>query len=143
MNGFGKLDRSDNGRPGGVQIERLLAVAGVLVCGYLAIAFGKPYYQYAMMYQAFDDAVDAGMARIQVARSYAGSDLTGEVMQAVETFLQNRARGLDVPLEPRDIQVRTLAGRLMVRLAWMAPVKLLDRAIPLSFSLEKERKLPE
>jgi len=56
---------------------------------------------------------------------------------------QKRARELDVPLEPRDIQIRTFAGRLMVKVAWMAPVKLLDRAISLNFSLEKEQKLPE
>jgi hypothetical protein len=64
-------------------------------------------------------------------------------MQAVEGFLQKRAWELGVSLESRDIQIRTFAGRLMVKVAWMAPVKLRDRAIPLNFSLEKERKLPE
>jgi hypothetical protein len=44
-----------------------------------------------MMYQALDDAVDAGITRIQTTKSYAGSDVTGEVMQAVEAFLQKRA----------------------------------------------------
>jgi hypothetical protein len=50
-----------------------------------------PPLQYAMMYQALDDAVDAGITRIQTTKSYAGSDVTGEVMQAVEAFLQKRA----------------------------------------------------
>jgi len=95
------------------------------------------------MYQALDDAVDAGITRIQTTKSYAGSDVIGEVMQAVEAFLQKRAWELDVSLESRDIKIRTFAGRLMARVAWTAPVKLLDRAFPLNFSLEKERKLPE
>jgi hypothetical protein len=64
-------------------------------------------------------------------------------MQAVEGFLQKRTWELGVSLESRDIQIRTFAGRLMVKVAWMAPVKLRDRAIRLNFSLEKERKLPE
>jgi len=122
--------------------KRILVVATVLLAGYLAIAFGKPYYQYAMMYQAFDDAVDAAMVRIQVVKSHAGADVTGEVLQAVGAFLEKRAQDLGVPLDPHGVEIRILSGSVVVKVGWISPVELPHRTVPLSFSLEKERKLP-
>lgn len=69
--------------------------------------------------------------------------MTGEAVEAMQAFLVRRATELGVPLDARDIEIRIFAGRLLVKLAWVAPVTLLDRIIPLTFSLEQDRKLPE
>lgn len=47
-----------------MRVRRILGVAGLLASGYLVLAFGRPYYQYLMLRQAFDDAMDAGIVRI-------------------------------------------------------------------------------
>lgn len=51
-----------------------------------------------MMYQSFDDAVDAGITQIR--------------------------------------QIQIFAERLVVKAAWMVPVTLLNRTLPLNFSLD-------
>lgn len=96
-----------------------------------------------MMYQSFDDAVDAGITQIRIAKSHAERDLTGEVLWTLEAFLQKRAGELGLPLDSRDIQIQIFAERLVVKAAWMVPVTLLNRTLPLNFSLKQSRKLPQ
>jgi hypothetical protein len=126
-----------------VGVTRILKVVGLLVGVYLAIVFGKPYYQYLMMFKDFGDAVDAGVARIQVAKSRAGADVPDEVLQAVQEFLLRRATELRVPLDPRNIQVRISGGQMDVDAAWVVPVKVLTRTTPLNFSLHQNRTVPQ
>lgn len=123
-------------------LKRVVTVAMVLVGAYLAIAFGKPYYQYLMMYQAFTDAVDAGIARIQVVKTHAGADVSEEVLQAVQEFLQKRAIELGLPPDSQMVEVQMRAGHVLVKVVWVAQVRLLTRPIPLNFSLQQDRKLP-
>jgi hypothetical protein len=121
--------------------KRLLVIGTVLVLGYIALAFARPYYQYAMMYQAFDDAVDGGMARIQMVQARVGEDVSNEVIAGMQAFFAQRAAELALPADALRIDVRVWAGRLVARVAWEAPVHIGNYTAVLDFAIERERRL--
>ncbi len=120
---------------------RLLALVAILASLYLAVIFGYPFYQYAMMYLAFDDAVDGGIARVRFVHSQTETDVSDEVVEGVRVFLMKRATELHLPSDALEVQVRVWAGRLIVQVAWEAPVNLGYTTRVLNFSMKEEREL--
>jgi hypothetical protein len=122
-------------------LKRLLLLAGISGSIYLALVFGYPLYQYAMMYQAFDDAVDGAVARVRSVQERTEIDVTSEVVDGVHFFLARRARELHLPPDALHIEARVWAGRLVVLVAWEAAVDLQYTTQVLTFSMKEEREL--
>jgi hypothetical protein len=116
----------------------------VLALGiYASVAFGKPYFQYMMMYQAFDDAMDMGVNRIEIVKANTGIDMSEEVAQAMQLYFEKRSADLGLPADSLRIDVHLWAGHFRAKVEWEAIVKFASRIYPLRFSIQRERKLPE
>jgi hypothetical protein len=126
-----------------MKLKRIFVLLVLAGGAYAGVAFGKPYFQYMMMYKTFDDAMDAGISRIEVIKSHAGIDMSEEIVQAMQQYFEKRAVELGLPPDALHIDVHLWAGHFRAKIEWEAIVKLTSRTFPLKFSIQRERKLPE
>lgn len=126
-----------------MNIKRLVKIVTLVLVAYASVVFGKPYFQYMMMYQTFDDAMDMGVGRIEVVKANTGLDMAEEVSLAMQKYLEKRSVELGLPADSLHIDVHLWAGRFRAKVEWEAIVKFASRTFPLQFSIQRERKLPD
>jgi len=117
------------GIPSGARQERgagtlgvLVICAGLLLTGYAGYKVGPSLFSHYQLKDAVQRIVQYGSSGVLSQTRFAASP-SADSSQDIREAILNSAREMRIPLQPKNVQVNEIEGRIIVRVGYAVPIE--------------------